>query len=101
MRELIDKLEQLKKEIKKEQVIEDFLEEKEKVFQDKELILKIKEYKTHPSLVLKKEIESSPSFLAYKEKETRANLLIFSLNQKFKKLSLKECWKEVDKNENN
>lgn len=96
MEELIEKLEQLKEEISKEEVIVSYLEEKKKIFSDKEFISKVDKYKQYPSEQLKEEIEKSSSFLAYKEKETDVNLLIFAINHKFKELSQGfDCSKEV------
>lgn len=87
MEELIEKLEQLKEEISKDPVVVDYLKEKKKIFNNKELISKIERYQQTKLDILKKEIESSPSFLAYKEKETNVNLLILGINQKFKQLN--------------
>lgn len=87
MEELIEKLEQLKEEISRDLVVIDYLEEKKKVLNDKELTSKIERYQQTRSDTLKKEIESSPSFLVYKEKETNVNLLILGINQKFKQLN--------------
>lgn len=90
MEELIEKVEQLKKEISKTEEVILYLEEKKKIFSDEELILKIDKYRQCPSRRLKEEIEKSSSFLAYKEKETDVNLLIFMINQKFRELN-QEC----------
>lgn len=80
-------MEQLKEEISKEDVVVQYLKEKENIFNDISLISKIESYKQYPSEKVKEEIESSPSFLAYKEKETNVNLLILGINQKFKQLN--------------
>lgn len=80
-------MEQLKEEISKDLVVVDYLKEKKKIFNNKELISKIERYQQTKLDILKKEIESSPSFLAYKEKETNVNLLILGINQKFKQLN--------------
>jgi len=87
MEELIEKLEQLKEEISRDLVVVDYLKEKKKILNNKELISKIERYQQTKLDILKKEIESSPSFLAYKEKETNVNLLILGINQKFKQLN--------------
>lgn len=87
MEELIEKLEQLKEEISKEPVVVSYLEEKKKVFEDSDFVSKVERYQHTRSGKLKEEIESSPSFLSYKEKETDVNVLIFGINQKFKKLN--------------
>ena len=87
MEELIEKLEQLKEEISKDPFVVDYLKEKKKILNNKELISKIERYQQTKLDILKKEIESSPSFLAYKEKETNVNLLILGINQKFKQLN--------------
>lgn len=80
-------MEQLKEEISKDPVVVDYLKEKKKILNNKELISKIERYQQTKLDILKKEIESSPSFLAYKEKETNVNLLILGINQKFKQLN--------------
>ena len=87
MEELIEKLEQLKEEISRDLVVVDYLKEKKKILNNKELISKIERYQQTKLDILKKEIERSPSFLAYKEKETNVNLLILGINQKFKQLN--------------
>lgn len=84
MNELIEKLEQLKKVIRQEDVIVSFLEQKKKTLSDSSLVSKIEKYQCEASDYLKKEIEQSPSFLAYKEKETEVNLFILEINQCFK-----------------
>lgn len=95
MRELIEKLEQLKEEISKEEVIIQYVKEKKKIFSNNEIVSKIEQYKTYPSEKLKKEIENSPSFLVYKKKELDVNIFIFGINQKFKELNHKvDCRKE-------
>ena len=95
MEELIEKMEQLKEEISRDLVVVDYLKEKKKILNNKELISKIERYQQTKLDILKKEIESSPSFLAYKEKETNVNLLILGINQKFKILRGEfDCKKE-------
>ncbi len=89
MEELIEKLEQLKKEISSLDIVEELQKRKDEVMNDSSLVEKIEEYKKHPKESLKKEIISSPSFLAYKEMETEIDLLILKLNQEFKKIRKK------------
>ena len=86
MEELIEKLEQLKKEISSLDIVEELHKRKDEVMNDSSLVEKIEEYKKHPEESLKKEIISSPSFLAYKEMETEIDLLILQINQEFKKI---------------
>ena len=86
MEELIEKLEQLKKEISSSDIAEELQKRKEEVMNDSSLVAKIEEYKKQPKESLKKEIISSPSFLAYKEMETEIDLLILQINQEFKKI---------------
>ncbi len=86
MEELIEKLEQLKNVILKEEVVLSFLDEKKKVLEDAKLKELVLEYQKKPSEKLKEEIESFPSFSAYKHKETELMLLIFQINQNFKVL---------------
>lgn len=86
MEELIEKLEQLKKEISSSDIVEELQKRKEEVMNDSSLVAKIEEYKKYPRESLKKEITSSPSFLAYKEMETEIDLLILQINQEFKKI---------------
>lgn len=95
MKELMEKLEQLKNEISNEDVVRKYLEAKKEIFNDKELISKIEEYNRSFSTKLKQEIMNSPSFLSYKEKETDVNVLILAINQKFKELNYTfDCRKE-------
>lgn len=89
MEELIEKLEQLKKEISSLDIVEELHKRKDEVMNDSSLVEKIEEYKKHPEESLKKEIISSPSFLAYKEMETEIDLLILQINQEFKKIRKK------------
>ena len=89
MEELIEKLEQLKKEISSLDIVEELHKRKDEVMNDSSLVEKIEEYKKHPEESLKKEIISSPSFLAYKETETEIDLLILQINQEFKKIRKK------------
>ena len=89
MEELIEKLEQLKKEISSLDIVEELHKRKEEVMNDSSLVEKIGEYKKQPKESLKKEILSSPSFLAYKEMETEIDLLILQINQEFKKIRKK------------
>ena len=49
MEELIEKMEQLKEEISKEDVVVQYLKEKENIFNDISLISKIESYKQYPS----------------------------------------------------
>lgn len=86
MEELIEKVENLKDVLSKEDVVIDLLKKKKIALDDDFLVQKIKEYKKYPRKEVKKEIENSPSFLAYKEAETNVNLLILGLNQQFKKI---------------
>lgn len=88
MKELIEKLEQLKNEISNEDVVKHYLEAKKAIFNDAELISKIEEYHRCFSEKLKQEIMNSSSFLVYKEKEVDVNILILAINEKFKEL---EC----------
>lgn len=89
MEELIEKLEQLKKEISSLDIVEELHKRKDEVMNDSSLVEKIEEYKKQPMESLKKEIISSPSFLAYKEMETEIDLLILQINQEFKKIRKK------------
>ena len=58
MEELIEKLEQLKEEISRDLVVVDYLKEKKKILNNKELISKIERYQQTKLDILKKEIES-------------------------------------------
>lgn len=89
MEELIEKLEQLKNEISSLEVVKQLQKRKEEIMNDSSLVKNINDYKKCPKESLKKEIISSPSFLAYKETETEIDLLIFQINQEFKKIRKK------------
>lgn len=95
MEELIEKVEQLKEAIGKDEKVVCYLEEKQKIFCDKNIISKVEQYKKNASKQLKDEIEHSSSFLAYKKKEGDIQLMIFAMNQKFREIGKAvDCRKE-------
>ena len=96
MDELNERLEQLKQEISKTDVVLELQNKKEEIFNDKMLVERLEKYHKNPSDKQKKEIVASPSFLAYKELETELNLMILDINQKLKKIKGKySCGKEI------
>ena len=101
MKELDEKLEQLKKEISKTEIVLNLQEKKQEILKDKELIKKIEKYHKLPSEKLKDEITSSSSFLAYKELETKLNLMILDINQKLKRIKVEAKERKEEEDENN
>lgn len=101
MKELDEKLDQLKKEISKTEIVLELQEKKEQILKDKELVEKIEKYHKVPSDELKDEIVASSSFLAYKESETKLNLMILDINQKLKQIKGENNCRKEEVDENN
>ena len=84
MEELIDKLEELKDVLDKEEINFKYLEKKEKILKDSNISSKVLKYQETKNEKLKEEIYNIPSFLEYKKMENEILLLIMELNSKFK-----------------
>lgn len=89
MDKLIEKVENLKKELDNQENIKKIKELNNKIFLDKELISLIEKYKLTQNEEIKKEIISNKLYKEYKEIETDINILILSINQKLKKITKK------------
>lgn len=85
MEELIEKIENLKQALNQTEQVRLFLDEKEKVMKNTELLENIKKYQETQDEQLKEKILQDPDFRSYKHQETECNLLIFAINQKLKK----------------
>jgi len=87
MEELLEKLDNLKKEIDNLDFVKELLELQDKISKDEVLSNKLKEYKEYPNNKLKEDIMNNPLFKKYKEKETDLNILILDMNNRLKEIS--------------
>lgn len=86
MEKVLEKLDNLKEEIKKEEVVKDYLKIKQEVLEDDLLKKLIEDYHKLPTEKKKEEITQTNLFKKYKEKENEVNFLILKINHEFKKL---------------
>lgn len=86
MNELINLVDDLKKDLDNTKEVTELLKVKEKVLQDKELLSKIEKYNLTKKKELKEEIISNEIFNKFKEKEIDLNILIMSINKELKKI---------------
>lgn len=86
MEKVLEKLDNLKEEIKKEEVVKDYLKIKQEVLEDDLLKKLIEDYHKLPTEKKKEEIIQNNLFKKYKEKENELNFLILKINNEFKKL---------------
>ena len=86
MEELIEKVENLKKELDSNEHVQRIRELNSVIYQDTELMGQIEEYRIHPSDELKKKIYSNPVFSEYKLEENEINFLILSIRSELKKI---------------
>ena len=86
MNELINLVDDLKKDLDNTKEVTELLKVKEKVLQDKELLSKIEKYNLTKKKELKEEIISNEIFNKFKEKEMDLNILIMSINKELKKI---------------
>ncbi|MBR3211167.1 MAG: hypothetical protein IKF71_04450 [Bacilli bacterium] len=89
MNELIEKVDNLKKELDSSPLITSVMEALEMTKKDKELSKLLKEYEENPKEELKEKILENKTFQTFKIKETELNLFIMELNQKLKMISKK------------
>lgn len=90
MEKLIEKVENLKTEIGKEEVVLDLIKLKKEILNDEKLTSLIKKYHETLDERLKSEIIEHEIFRRYKEKETDLNILILKINNELKKITKKE-----------
>lgn len=89
MNELINRVENLKDVLDKNEDIIKIRKLNKEINSNDELFNLIIEYKKTNNLDLKKQIISNPLFNEYKECETRVNFLILEINSKLKTISNK------------
>lgn len=89
MEELLEKLDDLKKELDKQEEVIRIRELNKKLKEDIELRNLINKYRTDNSFSLVKKIESNKLFQEYKEKETDLNILILKINSRLKEITNK------------
>ena len=87
MEELIEKINNLKLSLDKEDSVKKVKELNNVIEKDKDLQELITKYKDKPSDELKKEIYNNKLYKEYKESETDINLLIMSINTKLKDIN--------------
>lgn len=86
MNELINLVDDLKKDLDNTKEVKELLELKEQVNKDKELLSKIQKYNLTKNTKLKEEILSNELFNKFKDKEINLNILIMSINKELKKI---------------
>ena len=86
MNELINLVDDLKKDLDNTKEVKELLELKEKVNKYKELLSKIQKYNLTKSTKLKEEILSNELFNKFKDKEINFNILIININKELKKI---------------
>jgi hypothetical protein len=94
MNELMELVDNLKKELDKKDEIIDIKKYNKIISCDKELLKDIEEYNKTMDSNIKNRILSNENFNLYKEKETNLNFLILEINSKLKKINIKkDCFK--------
>lgn len=90
MNELMELVDNLKKELDMTKEVQDIKDYNKKISKDKDLLSKIKKYNDTKDESLKKEIISNKLFNEYKEKEIDFNVLILKINKELKRISTKK-----------
>ena len=90
MNELMELVDNLKKELDMTKEVQDIKDYNKKISKDKDLLSKIKKYNDTKDESLKREILSNKLFNEYKEKETDFNILILKINKELKRISTKK-----------
>ena len=90
MNELMELVDNLKKELDMTKEVQDIKDYNKKISKDKDLLSKIKKYNDTKDESLKKEILSNKLFNEYKEKEIDFNVLILKINKELKRISSKK-----------
>ena len=94
MNELMELVDNLKKELDKKDEIIDIKKYNKIISCDKELLKDIEEYNKTMDSNIKNRILSNENFNLYKEKETNLNFLILDINSKLKKINIKkDCFR--------
>ena len=89
MEELMNKIENLKNSMDKEEVIQRIKKLNKEVEKDEELLYLVNDYKNNPNEEKKMLIYSNELYKKYKESETDLNILIMSINNKLKEINNK------------
>lgn len=87
MEELIEKVENLKSTLDKNDKVKELQAKKEELEQDQELLNQINEYNQTQDERIKETILQNKKYREYKKIETDINLLILEINQELKKIS--------------
>lgn len=90
MNELMELVDNLKKELDMTKEVQDIKDYNKKISKDKDLLSNIKKYNDTKDESLKKEILSNKLFNEYKEKEIDFNVLILKINKELKRISTKK-----------
>lgn len=90
MNELMELVDNFKKELDMTKEVQDIKDYNKKISKDKDLLSKIKKYNDTKDESLKKEIISNKLFNEYKEKEIDFNILILKINKELKRISTKK-----------
>ena len=94
MNELIELVDNLKKELDKSVEVKDIKKYNKIISKDRELLDEVVKYNGTMNNDIKNKIIGNKNFLLYKEKETNLNFLILDINSKLKKISIKkDCFK--------
>jgi len=94
MNELMELVDNLKKELDKKDEIIDIKKYNKIISCDKELLKDIEEYNKTMDINIKNRILSNENFNLYKEKETNLNFLILEINSKLKNINIKkDCFR--------
>ena len=91
----MNKIENLKNSMDKEEVIQRIKKLNKEVEKDEELLYLVNVYKNNPNEEKKMLIYSNELYKKYKESETDLNILIMSINNKLKEINNKRScrWK--------
>ncbi|MBR2828424.1 MAG: hypothetical protein IKE70_04255 [Bacilli bacterium] len=86
MKELLEKLEELKQELDKSSTVIEIKELNKKLEQEEDLVEMVKKYQITKEESLRKEIIKNPIFLEYKKKENDLNFIILEINKRLKSM---------------
>lgn len=87
MEELIEKVEELKKELDNSKQVKELKSINKKIMQDEKLLEDIKKYNETQSEEIKERIINNKLFREYKQKENEINFIILEINQKLKEIN--------------
>ena len=87
MEELIEKVEELKKELNSTTQVKEIKDINEKIMKDKELLNDIKKYNETQNEEIKERIINNSLFKEYKHKENEINFIILEINKKLKEIN--------------